>query len=669
MALASFSMAAQTIVDTTSQNRKAVLEEFTGIHCTWCPAGHLISNDIAAANTGNYFAINVHVGGYATPNAGEPDFRTSFGDAIVGQTSLAGYPAGTVNRHLFTGWSQNASSPGTAMSRGDWTDAVEDSIITKTSYVNVASTATLNLSTRVMTILVEGYFTGAGAPSTMALNVAINQNNIPGPQTGDTKNPAQMLPNGMYNHMDVLRHLVTGQWGATIDTTAQGTFFARTYSYTVPTAINGVPMELGNLDVIVFIAEGNQEIITGNKSVMTYVTPPGVNLVDLEATEMTTLPAFCGTTVIPIVKVKNLSTTVNADTFSVEYVYNGGAVVSQLITTPLNSGDSINITFPAVTLTAKANGIGFYVHVDSAATLIDITTGNNLTATPAFYVMPSATIGTVYGEDFESYTDFATTIDSTIIVNPTGEPAFAVSKGGVTGLTYDIGGYGNSLFSYMVNFYGIAAGNEVEMIFHKMDFSSNTAYGLKFNYAYAQYSSENDQLQVLASDDCGATWTTLWDKAGSALKTTAPVSSGNFFPESTMWASANIDLSAFDGKSEVIISFKAISDYGNNLYIDDINVYNSTSVSIETPVNANTVVMYPNPANNQFNLDIELAENANVSYSILNNLGQKVIEASLGNLNAGSQTQKINISDLAQGIYLVQININGSIITKKLTVK
>ena len=32
-------LSAQTIVDTLPQNKNAILEEFTGIHCTFCPDG------------------------------------------------------------------------------------------------------------------------------------------------------------------------------------------------------------------------------------------------------------------------------------------------------------------------------------------------------------------------------------------------------------------------------------------------------------------------------------------------------------------------------------------------------------------------------------------------------------------------------------------------------
>ena len=36
----------QTIVSTTPQNKKVILEEYTGINCVYCPDGHKIAHGI-----------------------------------------------------------------------------------------------------------------------------------------------------------------------------------------------------------------------------------------------------------------------------------------------------------------------------------------------------------------------------------------------------------------------------------------------------------------------------------------------------------------------------------------------------------------------------------------------------------------------------------------------
>ena len=72
-----FSQAAQSqsIVSTTPENKNAVLEEMTGIYCTFCPDGHVIALALKAANPNDVVLVNVHVGGYADPGtSGDPDF-------------------------------------------------------------------------------------------------------------------------------------------------------------------------------------------------------------------------------------------------------------------------------------------------------------------------------------------------------------------------------------------------------------------------------------------------------------------------------------------------------------------------------------------------------------------------------------------------------------------
>ena len=55
----------EQFVSTEVSNKNVVLEEYTGINCGYCPDGHRIANEIAAAHPGRVFVINVHAGSYA----------------------------------------------------------------------------------------------------------------------------------------------------------------------------------------------------------------------------------------------------------------------------------------------------------------------------------------------------------------------------------------------------------------------------------------------------------------------------------------------------------------------------------------------------------------------------------------------------------------------------
>ena len=82
----------QTIVSTTPENKNAILEEFTGIYCVFCPDGHLIANNLKYSYPNDLFLLNLHTGGYAIPSSpNDPDFTIPENDSVANLSNLAGY--------------------------------------------------------------------------------------------------------------------------------------------------------------------------------------------------------------------------------------------------------------------------------------------------------------------------------------------------------------------------------------------------------------------------------------------------------------------------------------------------------------------------------------------------------------------------------------------------
>lgn len=331
----------QTFVSTTAQNRKVILEEFTGINCVFCPDGHVIANNIKNANPNNFFVINIHVGGFATPGVGQPDFRTSFGTAIAGQTGLTGYPSGTINRTVFSGLSMTAG--GTAMGRFSWGNATNQ-ILAQPSYVNTALQANINVSTRTLTVNTETFYTGSSPVGTNKLNVALMQNNTLGPQTGGNMG-------NNYNHQHRLIHMVTGQWGADLTPTTAGTFHPNSFTYQIPQAHNGVPIEIGDLELVVFVAEGQQRIISGNSGNITY---SGLANNDVMIKSIAPISQQCSNSLSPKVTIQNLSQS-NLTSTQIFYSINGGPQQTHNWTGSLAPLQSTEVTLPAITYDLQAN--------------------------------------------------------------------------------------------------------------------------------------------------------------------------------------------------------------------------------------------------------------------------------------------------------------------------
>ena len=334
-----FAAYGQTIVSTSPENKNVILEEYTGIHCTWCPSGHVIAKAIQDAHPDDVSIINIHQGGFANPSPGEPDFRTPYGDAIVAQSysgSGFGYPSGSVNRTEFPGRSM-ASGGGTAMGRNNWTVSANESLALP-SNVNVAVEAEIDVQTNEIVVHVEAYYTANSSESTNLLNVALLQNNTKGPQTGGGMGDE-------YNHMHRLVELITGQWGETLNTTTSGTFVDKTYTYPIPTDYNGVLVEISELEVVAFITETQQVIPSGSRTYPTYTGLTNVNDANVRFVEA--IPDNCSGNLAPSVNIQNFGQD-PITSLDISYAVNGGTASVHNWTGNLTSLQSETIELPEI---------------------------------------------------------------------------------------------------------------------------------------------------------------------------------------------------------------------------------------------------------------------------------------------------------------------------------
>lgn len=231
------------------------------------------------------------------------------------------------------------------------------------------------------------------------------------------------------------------------------------------------------------------------------------------------------------------------------------------------------------------------------------------------------------------------------------------------------GGFGNSTSCAKIDFWNSPSGNIDNLYTPPMNFSGTSSAYLSFSYAYAQYnSSSDDEIKVQVSTNCGQSWSEVWAKKGAALATRAATTSA-FTPTATQWASSVVNLASYAGQSNVFIRFRGISDYGNNGYIDDIQiVVNNPTAITETTDNA-SVLIFPNPFSEYTNINIDLKEKAHVSYKVFNLTGSLVYTEDAGELNPGNHLLRFNRGENSSGIYYLQIATGDNIITEKISIE
>lgn len=117
---------------------------------------------------------------------------------------------------------------------------------------------------------------------------------------------------------------------------------------------------------------------------------------------------------------------------------------------------------------------------------------------------------------------------------------------------------------------------------------------LTFKRAYKYYNNASyyDILRVYVSTDCGTTFSEVYMKGGTTLATSGTSNSGFTPSVAADWDKDTIDMAPYVGQT-VIIKFEVTNMYGNNLYIDDINLDNTAaavaSVSIASSDADNTI--------------------------------------------------------------------------------
>jgi len=191
---------------------------------------------------------------------------------------------------------------------------------------------------------------------------------------------------------------------------------------------------------------------------------------------------------------------------------------------------------------------------------------------------------------------------------------------------------------------------------------------LQFRYAYTRRNSESaDVLRVLASSNCGDTWSVRRTISGNSLPTISNNVTGQYIPLSQDdWELEEIDnLSGTFLQESVLIRFEFKSFNGQNIYIDDINLFDPATVGLEEISFLNQLFIFPNPATSETNLTFATERSADLRISMIDLTGRQLKTFYSGTVPSGKHTQNLNVSGFASGMYLIRIESGGEQLTRR----
>lgn len=213
-------------------------------------------------------------------------------------------------------------------------------------------------------------------------------------------------------------------------------------------------------------------------------------------------------------------------------------------------------------------------------------------------------------------------------------------------------------------------GQNDDMITMPLDLSSITDPAMTFQVAYTYYIFSNppnpdlyftDSLTVLISTDCGQSDSVLYAVGGMNLATAAPIpnTSQQFIPTAGQWRQETISLAPYANVTDAIITFRNTTGWGNQLYIDDINIISTTGINEFSTDSSFSV--YPNPSDGIYTIrgnDISHIE-------VYDAMGKVIYVREVDHQNEAT----VDLSTYGEGIYFISVTTGNSVSTGKVSRK
>ena len=170
-----------------------------------------------------------------------------------------------------------------------------------------------------------------------------------------------------------------------------------------------------------------------------------------------------------------------------------------------------------------------------------------------------------------------------------------------------------------------------------------------------------DTLEVLASTDCGITYTSLYKKWGSSLVTRPDAATAYFTTASSEWRKDSVNLASFKGSQNLLIAFRNTSGSQNNIYLDDIQL---RTVTVNPNLKSQGYLITPNPTYGSIAVQFYPQPTGLKSIQLFNALGQKIMEQSTGSGQPGN-SYRFDLSAYAKGIYYLRVVFADRVVVQR----
>jgi Pregnancy-associated plasma protein-A/Secretion system C-terminal sorting domain len=362
---------------------------------------------------------------------------------------------------------------------------------------------------------------------------------------------------------------------------------------------------------------------------------------------------LCSGTITPVVTLRNYGVT-TLTSVTINYQVDAGTVNTYSWSGNLVSQASVIVTLPVVTTTGGNHTMTIYTSNPNSSTDGNLT---NDSQTSNFNVIANGA-ALPFSDGIELATFPAPNFT---LNNPDASTTWERTPS-----AFHSGA--NSM--YMDNFDYNANGQIDELVMNPVDLSSVTNPVFSFWLAYQLYTNPtsgtpfSDTLEVLVSTDCGLTYTSLYKKFSTALTTVTPIfSTTEFVPTlASQWRNEIINLAPYATATNAIFKIKHITDFENNLFVDDINIQAATGIQ---QLDANTLfTLYPNPAKDEISVRLNLFSDGTLR--LFNTLGAKVWEE---NVIAGQNEFRVSLNEFAEGAYTMTLTNAETSVSQRLVIK